>query len=114
MSDRSVAFIDSLDRRVTDTAATCTACGACASACPTLAVAGIDGSDTQALTSRRPGYPARWRGAGGSFRAMVQDVLWLGRLSDRLPRRHQPSFHADYGASCAYSGKSRTRTQGRR
>ena len=51
MSDRSVAFIDSLDRRVTDTAATCTACGACASACPTLAVAGIDGSDTQALTS---------------------------------------------------------------
>lgn len=51
MSDRSVAFIDSLDRRVTDIAATCTACGACASACPTLAVAGIDGNDTQALTS---------------------------------------------------------------
>ena len=51
MSNRSVAFIDSLDRRVTDIAATCTACGACADVCPTLAVAGIDGSDTQALTN---------------------------------------------------------------
>lgn len=51
MSDRSDAFIESLDRRVADIASACTACGACADACPTLAVAGIDGSDTQALTA---------------------------------------------------------------
>ncbi len=36
---------------VTDIAAICTACGACADACPTLAVAGFDGCDTQAPTS---------------------------------------------------------------
>jgi heterodisulfide reductase subunit D len=51
MSDRSVAFIESLDQRVADIAATCTACGACAAACPTLGVAGIDQSDPQALTA---------------------------------------------------------------
>ena len=51
MSDRSDAFIESLDRRVAEIASACTACGACAEACPTLAVAGIDGSDPQALTS---------------------------------------------------------------
>ncbi len=54
MSDRSDAFIESLDRRVEEIAAACTACGACAEACPTLAVAGIDqmeGSDAQALTA---------------------------------------------------------------
>lgn len=51
MSDRSDAFIESLDRRVADIASACTACGACAEACPTLAVAGIDGSDSQSLTA---------------------------------------------------------------
>ena len=50
MSSRSDAFIETLDRRVEDIATACTACGACASACPTLAVAGIDGSEPQALT----------------------------------------------------------------
>lgn len=51
MQDRSDSFIEHLDRRVEDIAATCTACGACAEACPTLAVAGIDGSDPGALTA---------------------------------------------------------------
>ncbi len=54
MSDRSDAFIESLDRRVADIASVCTACGACAEACPTLAVAGLDGmegSEPQALTA---------------------------------------------------------------
>lgn len=54
MSDRSDAFIESLDRRVEAIAAACTACGACAEACPTLAVAGIDqmaGSEPGALTA---------------------------------------------------------------
>lgn len=51
MASRSDAFIESLDRRVAETASLCTACGACAEACPTLAVAGIDGSDPQALTA---------------------------------------------------------------
>ena len=54
MSDRSDAFIESLDRRVEAIAAACTPCGACAEACPTLAVAGIDqmaGSEPGALTA---------------------------------------------------------------
>ena len=51
MSDRSVAFIESLDHRVADIVSACTACGSCAAACPTLAVAGIDGSDMPALTA---------------------------------------------------------------
>lgn len=51
MQNRSDAFIDSLDRRVEDIASACTACGACAEACPTLAVVGIDSSDPAALTA---------------------------------------------------------------
>jgi len=51
MQNRSDAFIDSLDRRVEDIASACTACGACAEACPTLAIAGIDSSDPSALTA---------------------------------------------------------------
>lgn len=54
MSDRSDAFIESLDRRVADIVSACTACGACAEACPTVAVAGIDqmeGSAPGALTA---------------------------------------------------------------
>ncbi len=51
MQNRSDAFIDSLDRSVEDIASACTACGACAEACPTLAVAGIDSSDPDALTA---------------------------------------------------------------
>ena len=50
MQNRSDAFIDSLDRRVEDIASACTACGACAEACPTLAIAGIDSSYPSALT----------------------------------------------------------------
>jgi len=51
MQNRSDAFIDSLERRVEDIASACTACGACAEACPTLAIAGIDSSDPSALTA---------------------------------------------------------------
>ena len=51
MQNRSDAFIDSLDRRVEDIASACTACGACAEVCPTLAVAGLDSSDPVALTT---------------------------------------------------------------
>jgi Fe-S oxidoreductase len=43
MSNRSAAFIESLNQRVDAIADACVACGACAKACPTLAVAGIDG-----------------------------------------------------------------------
>lgn len=51
MTNRSDAFIQSLDDRVDAMASACTACGACASVCPTLDVAGINGSDPEALTS---------------------------------------------------------------
>lgn len=51
MQNRSDAFIESLDRRVVEVADACTACGACADVCPTLAVAGIDGDTSEALTA---------------------------------------------------------------
>jgi heterodisulfide reductase subunit D len=51
MQNRVDQFISSLDQRVDDIANVCTACGACAEACPTLAVAGIDGSDPGELTA---------------------------------------------------------------
>ena len=54
MSERSDAFIESLNRRTGAIADACTACGACADACPTLAVAGIDrmdGSEPGVLTA---------------------------------------------------------------
>lgn len=51
MSDRINLFIDSLDRRVDDIAAACTACGACADVCPTLAVIGLEAESPKTLTS---------------------------------------------------------------
>ncbi len=51
MSDRSDAFIASLDARVEAIADACTACGACAAVCPTPAIAGIDNSQPESLTS---------------------------------------------------------------
>ncbi len=51
MSNRIESFIDNLDQRVEDIAAACTACGACASVCPTLDIAGIEASDPQTLTA---------------------------------------------------------------
>ncbi len=51
MTNRSDAFIQSLDQRVEDIANACTACGACASACPTLAVAGMEEAAPEALTA---------------------------------------------------------------
>jgi heterodisulfide reductase subunit D len=51
MQTRVDQFISSLDQRVDEIANACTACGACAEACPTLAVAGIDVSDPGGLTA---------------------------------------------------------------
>jgi heterodisulfide reductase subunit D len=51
MQKRVDTFITSLDARVEEIANACTACGACASVCPTLAVAGIEASDPEALTA---------------------------------------------------------------
>ncbi|MCB9929705.1 MAG: (Fe-S)-binding protein [Alphaproteobacteria bacterium] len=51
MTDRSAAFLETLDRRVEAIADACTACGACATACPTLDVAGIDAGAPEALTA---------------------------------------------------------------
>ena len=51
MSNRSDAFIESLDQRVDAIANACTACGACAAACPTLAVAGLEDCQPEALTA---------------------------------------------------------------
>ncbi len=51
MTDRVDAFIRDLDERVDAIADACVACGACARACPTIAVAGIDGSNPEALTA---------------------------------------------------------------
>lgn len=51
MSNRIESFIASLDQRVDAIAEACTACGACARACPTLAVAGITADEPEALTA---------------------------------------------------------------
>ena len=51
MQSRTDAFIGSLDQRIDAIADACTACGACARACPTLAVAGIDAQEPEALTA---------------------------------------------------------------
>ena len=51
MTNRVEDFMDSIDRRVADIAAACTACGACANVCPTIDVAGVDKSDPEALTA---------------------------------------------------------------
>lgn len=51
MSDRINTFIDSIDRRVDEIANACTACGACATACPTIAIAGIEAGSPETLTA---------------------------------------------------------------
>ena len=51
MTNRIESFITSLDQRVEAIANTCTACGACARACPTLPIAGIDADDPRSLTA---------------------------------------------------------------
>ena len=51
MTNRVEDFIETLDQRVEDIAAACTACGACADVCPTIDIAGIDGDDREALTA---------------------------------------------------------------
>ena len=51
MLNRNDEFIASLDQRVDAMADACTACGACAAACPTLAVAGMDSHAPDALTA---------------------------------------------------------------
>ena len=51
MTSRSDAFIQSLDARVDGIVDACTACGACAEACPTIAKAGLEGKAPEALTA---------------------------------------------------------------
>ena len=50
MSNRSEAFIDALNERVDAIADACTACGACARVCPTLAVNGLANASPEELT----------------------------------------------------------------
>lgn len=88
MSSRSDDFIRSLDDRVGAMAEACTACGACASVCPTLAVAGIGANDPEGLTA---GVREILRGGGA---AVANDAV--------------ASASVEWARTCCGSGKCLT------
>lgn len=91
MTDRIDAFIDTLDRRVDDIAAACTACGACASVCPTLDVMGFEGQDAEALTA---GVRDILRGdeAGGDSEAWAKACCGSGKCLTVCEHGINPRF----------------------